>query len=116
MRYEKHCARCLELLGNEFNEVHWWLDELANKPADGRRRDLNSFSGGRSFGPLDPYHRKYRHNYEGIDHVFKTWGPEAAEAAKLHILDDFFGPCPHTPQQESQIPADERDYVRRGWV
>lgn len=114
MRFEQHCARCKELLGEEFPQVHRWLDELAWKRDHSRGAwalDEASHS-----GPTNPYHRKHRHNCVGIEHVFKTWGPEAAEAAKLHILDDLFGPCPHTQAQIDQIPIDERDYVKKGWV
>lgn len=98
MWFEEHCRRCQELLCDRFEQVNRWIDELAHT------------------GPkFNPYHRKHRHNHEGINEVRNCWGDKAAEAATLHILDDFFGPCVHTEKQAEQIPADEQDYVRRGW-
>lgn len=115
MRLEKHCAHCLEVLGAEFVQVHLWLDALANKPAH-ERKYKNDLNAGSHVGPLNPYHRKHRHNHEGIEAVRSIWGDDAAEAAKLHILDDFYGPGPHNEKQVSEIPLDERDYVRKGWI
>lgn len=104
MKFEAHCARCKLLLGDEFQHVNHWIDQLAWVPGTG-------WEGVR----FDPGHRKYRHNHQGIEEVRRRWGDEAAEAAKLHILDDFFGPCPHTEAQEKQIPLDEKDYLVKGW-
>lgn len=114
MWFKEHCKRCLDVLGKEFSEVHLWLDALANKPQHDRGgwMTLESPRGG---GPLNPYHRRYRHNAEGIEHVRQRWGDEAAEAAKLHILDDHFGPCPHPDAHVGQIPLNEADYVAKGW-
>jgi hypothetical protein len=114
MRFEDHCRRCQELLGNEWYEVHHWLDALAAKPE--HERDAWKTQDFGHVGPLNPHHRKHRHHLEGIEFVYKTWGPEAAQAAELHILDDRFGPCPHTPAQVEQIPLNERDYVEKGWL
>jgi len=94
-------------------EVHHWLDALAFKPS--HERGAWMLDDGCLTGPLNPHHRKHRHNLEGIEFVYKTWGPDAAMAAELHILDDRFGPCPHSQAQKDQIPFNEHDYVAKGW-
>jgi hypothetical protein len=63
-----HCRDCLEELGQEFREVHKWLDEL--------------------FKYAGPEHRIYRHNRRGIEEVRKRWGDRAAKAAGIHIKGD----------------------------
>lgn len=106
MRFEEHCARCEAELGDKHERVNRWIDELAWPLHSGWSM------GGR---PFDPNHRRHRHNAKGIDEVRKRWGDEAAKAAELHVLDDHFGPCPHTEAQRAMIPKDAADYVRRGW-
>ena len=32
MTLKEHCAECLRILGNEYREVHVWLDEFAGHP------------------------------------------------------------------------------------
>lgn len=63
-----HCRDCLEALGEEFIQVHEWLDEL--------------------FKYTGPDHRGYRHNRKGIEEVRKRWGDRAARAAEIHIRRD----------------------------
>ena len=73
-RFEKHCEECLEKLGKTFADVHLWLDEFVNDyPVE----------------VYDDYHRRFRHNVGGIEHVRELWGDEAAIAAELHILTDM---------------------------
>jgi len=107
MRFEIHCARCKEVLGEEWPEVHQWLDALANK----RSRKKNAWMKDSAIhvGPINPGHRKFRHNWKGIAYIEKRWGPKAAEAAILHIMDDLF------LKTKEEIPKDEIDYVRKGW-
>lgn len=69
MRLDEHCKHCEEVLGEEFREVHVWLDEL-----------FRYFGGN---------HRPYRHCDAGVKEVYKRWGRKAAEAAILHIRDDM---------------------------
>lgn len=71
---EQHCADCLMKLGEEYKEVHLWLDELA--------RCFPIWEYG-------AYHRAYRHNREGVEEVRKRWGNGAARAAELHIIFDM---------------------------
>jgi hypothetical protein len=63
-----HCRDCVHELGEEFREVHEWLDEL--------------------FKYAGPDHRDYRHNPKGIEEVRKRWGDRAARAAEIHIRRD----------------------------
>jgi hypothetical protein len=61
-------------LGEEYKEVHLWLDEYAKKY------------------PIHihgPYHRQFRHNREGVEEVRKKWGNGGARAAEFHILFDM---------------------------
>jgi len=69
MRYEEHCAISKQKFGSDYSYVHKWLDAYA-----------------RIYGED---HRKFRHNTEGIESVLNQWGKTAAEAAKLHILQDI---------------------------
>ena len=68
-----HCKECREKLGKDWDVVHHWLDEFAKA----------QFAGGMAI------HRVHRHHQAGVEEVRKKWGEQAAEAAKLHILDDF---------------------------
>lgn len=56
-------------MGNEYKEVHIWLDEL--------------------FGKYGFSHRQYRHNKEGVEEIRKMFGNKAAKAAELHIIADI---------------------------
>ncbi|MDP2757780.1 MAG: hypothetical protein Q8O45_09210 [Desulfurivibrionaceae bacterium] len=67
----EHCYDCKRLLGNEWKEVHLWLDAL--------------------FKEYGPAHRRHRHHAEGIEEIRKMWGDEAALAAKIHIIVDCWG-------------------------
>lgn len=67
----EHCADCKRLLGNEWKEVHKWLDAL--------------------YKEYGQSHRCHRHHAEGIEEVRKMWGDEAAIAAKIHIIVDCWG-------------------------
>jgi hypothetical protein len=69
--FEEHCTETQEKLGDRFEFVHEWLDEL--QPA------------------LGPDHRKVRHNKKGIEFVRRCWGDAAAEAARIHIERDEGG-------------------------
>jgi hypothetical protein len=66
-----HCRDCFEELGQEFKEVHEWLDE--------------------AFSYVGPDHRGYRHNRRGVEEVRRRWGDRAARAAEIHIRRDEEG-------------------------
>lgn len=67
----EHCADCRRLLGNEWKEVHKWLDAL--------------------YKEYGQSHRCHRHHAEGIEEVCRMWGEEAEMAAKIHIIVDCWG-------------------------
>ena len=71
MRLEDHCTQALASFGQEFREVHEWLDEFAGKPGYGMR------------------HRRVRHHRNGIEEVRRQWGADAAKAAEQHITTDL---------------------------
>lgn len=99
MKYEVHCARTIDKLGEPFEQVHLWIDELAYVAGTGWE--------GVKF---DPEHRQYRHHLEGIELVRKRWGEKAAQAAILHVLDDLFGPG---QGDASMIPKDQTEFLAR---
>ena len=71
---EQHCEDCRKALGNDFDYVHQWLDEL--------------------FPRLGPKHRSARHHQGGVEQVRNMWGDKAAEAAEIHIKRDCRGRVP----------------------
>ena len=80
--FEQHCQDCLHELGEKFEYVHEWLDELQSE-----------------YGSL---HRPFRHHTEGIEAVRAKWGDTAAHAAEIHIRRDTGGTMP--------TPAELRNY------
>lgn len=68
-----HNEDCERILGEPFEYVHRWLDEFAAKWPPHIHLE---------------YHRKFRHNAEGVKEVGKRWGFYAERAAKLHIIRD----------------------------
>ena len=69
--FEEHCRDCERDLGNRFEQVHDWLDELQE-----------------DYGPR---HRVFRHTTQGAEMVRAKWGDEAAKAAEIHIRRDCNG-------------------------
>lgn len=71
---EVHCKDCLALLGEEFREVHRWLDSYA-----------------KDFPPpvFYDYHRTLLHNSYGLEIIRTRWGEKAYEAGKLHLARDY---------------------------
>ena len=65
---EQHCIECLYKMNDEFEYVHDWLDEFAQK--------------------MGPKHRLSRHHKEGVEEVRGKWGDQAAKAAEMHIVAD----------------------------
>lgn len=90
--FEKHCEQTKQALGKDFAEVHAWLDEL--------------------FQIHGARHRRFRHHLAGVEEVRQTWGDQAAEAARLHIIADL--------KEEGwregvdRLPEDADDYRRMG--
>ena len=78
--------------GMPHKEVHLWLDEFAGSPPHGMK------------------HRKFRHHLAGIEEVRRPWGPDAAAAAREHVIADL----KLDAWDESQgIPRDQAGYERR---
>jgi len=92
MKLEEHCSRSLATYGDEFRDVHMWLDEYF------------STSGAR--------HRRKRHHLKGIEEVRSVFGDHGAEVARQHIIDDL--KCEGWREGKDRIPVDETDYVRMG--
>jgi hypothetical protein len=95
MMFNEHCRITKELLGEEFQEVHKWLDEFHGK---------------------EPYHTKHRflrHHKQGIEEVRKIYGDKAALAAKQHVLSDLLGEM--GSPTENDIALDGQDYKKRGY-
>ncbi len=61
--------------------------------------------------PYGMKHRRLRHHEAGIAEVCRKWGPEAGEAARLHVIADLKMDC---WSEEQGIPLNEEDYFRRG--
>jgi len=67
-KFEVHCQDCMDQLGDRFEQVNSWLDELFSLVGSG--------------------HRDIRHNEKGVEKVRQMWGDEAAKAAEIHISKD----------------------------
>ena len=72
--FEEHCQDCLRELGEAFEQVHRWLDELQPE-----------------YGPM---HRPFRHHSAAVERVRDKWGDAAARAAQIHISRDCGGVIP----------------------
>lgn len=77
---EEHCKDCRSVLGEDFRNVHEWLDEFF--PTKGLR------------------HRGVRHHREGIEEIRNMWGNRAARAAHIHIKKDCYGKIPSREEAE----------------
>ena len=88
---DEHEDDCNRLLGYPWSEVHYYLDELAKKYPVGKYLE---------------YHRRFRHNKKGVAYCREEWGEEAAKAAKIHIVRDWFGWMEHLDLKEVLEIAD----------
>ena len=77
---EEHCKDCLNTMGEEFREVHEWLDEFSST--------------------LGLNHRVKRHHKDGVEEIKKKWGNRAAQAAEIHIKRDCYGEVPSKEQAQ----------------
>ena len=91
MKFSEHCDECILELGEPYEKVHKWLDEL--------------------FAVFGPKHRRKRHNLAGVEEVRKRWGDEAAEAALLHVKSDL---RMDVWNESDGVPKDEDHYVTMG--
>ncbi len=88
----EHEDDCGRLLYYPWSEVHQYLDELA------RKYPVMQY---------DTYHRRFRHNQKGVDYCKKKWGEDAAKAAKIHIVRDWYGYIEHLELDEVLDLADK---------
>jgi hypothetical protein len=93
--FEEHRAESVRLFGRPFEEVHRWLDEFA----------------GRS--PAELGDEWKRHHESAIIEVRLRWGPEAAAAARLHVVSDLKS---EGWTEDKPFPKHEWDYVKMGLV
>ena len=80
-QFKEHCDDCVRELGEPFDYVHIWLDEL--------------------FRVMGPKHRSARHHTGGVEEVRVRWGDSAARAAEVHIKRDWYGRVP--TEREAQM-------------
>ena len=73
-KFEEHCDDCERELGERFEYVNKWLDEL--------------------FEYVGADHRDIRHHEKGVEKIRKMWGDRAAQAAEIHIKKDECGIVP----------------------
>ncbi|OGD56349.1 hypothetical protein A2V71_01365 [Candidatus Berkelbacteria bacterium RBG_13_40_8] len=79
MKLEDHEARCLQLLGKPFTEIHVWLD---------RHQDFEKHP----FVSDD--HRVIHHHFEGLQQIRDEFVSWAILPALAHIMDDCLGYIP----------------------
>jgi len=93
--FEIHCSVSLEKFGNEWTELHLWLDAFANTPQYGMR------------------HRSVRHHEAGIREAVELFGVEAELPERLHVEMDLAeeGWCAGI----DRFPRDQIDYKRIGF-
>lgn len=91
--FERHCQESKDLFGEDFKEVHLWLDEFQGTPEYRMR------------------HRRVRHHEAGIKEVIRLFGEKAGQVARQHIISDLKeeGWTDNDP-----FPKDEHDYVKMG--
>jgi len=72
-RWETHVEDCMRMLGAPFAFVHAYLDYYIEK-----------------YPPhvYLEYHRKFRHNKEGVEKCLELFGPLGEKAAKVHLIRD----------------------------
>lgn len=92
-RFEDHCRQALATFGRDWFEVHRWLDEYAGSTEYGFR------------------HRRVRHHEAGIRELAERLGPEAADAARQHIIADL---REEGWTEQNHFPRDAADYNRMG--
>ena len=89
--FQDHCADCEAALGERFEEINLWLDELFITYGSG--------------------HRPIRHNAAAIERIRTKHGDKAAEAAKIHILRDC-GAVPTVEEAEQSCFYQKRVFDR----
>jgi len=73
--FEQHCRDCERLLGERFENVNHWIDEL--------------------FRQYGANHRRHRHHWGGVREAHRLFGEAGAKAAIVHIVRD----CGDVPRE-----------------
>lgn len=69
-----HCDDCIQILGNEYYQVHRWLDKMNNDfPID----------------VFSDYHRSFRHNSYGL-RILKSISYKHEIAGRIHLIRDYY--------------------------
>jgi len=74
-----HCKDCKEILDEDFNHVHAFLDQYTKELPPPLFYD---------------YHRTLLHNSYGLAIIRARWGQKAYEAGRIHISRDYDDTCP----------------------
>lgn len=85
-----HEAESIRYFSEPFTEVHKWLDELVWKD-----------------GKLNVFHRRFRHNMQGVRFITDKYGHLAGKAAIRHIITDLTS---NLWNQKDGIPETPEDY------
>ena len=76
-KFDDHCRDCERLLGERYEHVNHWMDEL--------------------FRQYGPRHRRHRHCWAGVREALRLYGEVGAKAAIVHIVRD----CGAVPAQRT---------------
>ena len=91
--FDQHCQESKVRFGQEFEEVHRWLDAFMGKPPYGMR------------------HRRVRHHEAGIREATALFGEVGGEVARQHIVADL---KEEGWTENYPFPRDEQHYVAMG--
>jgi len=94
MKLADHQRESRDLFGDDFTEVHLWLD---------------AFQGTEKYRMR---HRRVRHHIAGIREAERLFGPEGAKAARQHIISDLKG---EGWTVGDPFPKDEADFIKIGF-
>ena len=94
MKLADHQRESRTLFGDDFTEVHLWLD---------------AFQGTEEYRMR---HRRVRHHLAGMREAERLFGLEGAKAARQHIVSDL---KEEGWNERDPFPKDEADYVRIGF-
>ena len=93
MKLEDHQLESRTLFGDDFTQVHRWLDEFQGTEKYRMR------------------HRRVRHHEAGIKEAIRIFGEKAGPVAKQHIISDM---KEEGWTEKDRFPKDEEDYVKMG--
>jgi len=92
--FEEHCEASLKMFGNDYHQVHQWLDQYAGSSQYGFK------------------HRKLRHHLSGVKEAMSIFGDDVEQAALLHIIMDLSQEGWN--QDTDHFPQNQQDYINMG--